>query len=496
MEYKKLLENYTPVVKLQGLNTEKDAYFGGTVTLAGGTSRTYTPSGVNDSDEIQTILTTLGVMGGGILEMNPGTYDISGTVSILYDNIKLVGCGDGTKWVLADGVNADVLRVGDGGTTTVENVHISNFQIDGNKTNQTGDTYGVHLFKRHQNVVVDHMYIHDLRGKGIYNDGLSGTRSENIQIIFNRVYDMDTSGDFDCIDNQNTNYLVIMGNDCINPGDDGIDVGASDFVRIIGNTVNGGNTASGIETDVVASMTISGNTITNCGSYALRAQNLAGASITGNTIFDSNAVAVDLVGASYCVVTGNTIRRSSQTTNNTSSSIRLAAGSGNSTFNTISANTIREDGSNKAKYGIEEVDSSQDNNKVYNNTIVGAVTAPFLKSGVSSVFRGNDGQADLFYSQGNVTGATTFSRANGATTAATLTGSITVTLTNGLVTGDRIVLKLVQGGSGSYTATWPSNFKKAGGTLTLSSAVGAVDTITAEWDGTTWNEVSRSLNLS
>jgi hypothetical protein len=40
------------------------------------------------------------------------------------------------------------------------------------------------------------------------------------------------------------------------------------------------------------------------------------------------------------------------------------------------------------------------------------------------------------------------------------------------------------------------HFKKAGGTLTLSTGAGQTDVITARWDGTNWVEVSRALNVS
>jgi hypothetical protein len=46
---------------------------------------------------------------------------------------------------------------------------------------------------------------------------------------------------------------------------------------------------------------------------------------------------------------------------------------------------------------------------------------------------------------------------------------------------------------GGRTAIWPSNFKKAGGRLTLATGAGSVDVIRMVWDGGSWNEVSRSL---
>lgn len=100
------------------------------------------------------------------------------------------------------------------------------------------------------------------------------------------------------------------------------------------------------------------------------------------------------------------------------------------------------------------------------------------------------------YAQGNITGAMTFNRVNGELVTATLTGNITPTMTDGVIAGDEMVLVLTQDGTGSRTSTWPSNFKKAGGSLTLSTGVGAVDVIATRWDGTYWREKSRSLNQS
>ena len=50
--------------------------------------------------------------------------------------------------------------------------------------------------------------------------------------------------------------------------------------------------------------------------------------------------------------------------------------------------------------------------------------------------------------------------------------------------------------SSCYVGSWPANFKKAGGTLTLSAGASAVDVIKMRWEGTNWREVSRALNLS
>lgn len=139
------------------------------------------------------------------------------------------------------------------------------------------------------------------------------------------------------------------------------------------------------------------------------------------------------------------------------------------------------------------------NISVDNNSFLATFSGSKLALGtVSNMnFGFNNGLNPKFcYAQGNVTGATTFNRLNGNVIIATLTGNITVTMTAGAVAGDTLTLILTQDGTGSRLVTWPSNFKKAGGTLTLSTAASAVDIIEMVWDGTNWREVSRSLNLS
>ncbi len=64
-----------------------------------------------------------------------------------------------------------------------------------------------------------------------------------------------------------------------------------------------------------------------------------------------------------------------------------------------------------------------------------------------------------------------------------LTGNTTVLAPNNPISGQVINIILKQGGSGSYTVTWNSVFKWAGGVApTLSTAVGAKDIITCQYD--------------
>jgi len=116
-------------------------------------------------------------------------------------------------------------------------------------------------------------------------------------------------------------------------------------------------------------------------------------------------------------------------------------------------------------------------------------------SATYKIVKNNNGiNPDKIYAQGNVTGATTFNRANGRVITATLTGNVTTTLTSGKADGDDLTLILTQDATGGRTLSIPSNLKPAnGGTLILSVSANAVDVIKLVWDGTNWREVSRAI---
>lgn len=469
-------------------------------------------NGTNDDVEIQAAIDQVGRAGGGTVLLRTGTYTLNTTVNVLYSNVRITGEGWSAIVTLADNIAATVgslapvFRVGDGGTTTVSNIVFDNFQISGNKSNQTVGTYGIYMNKLVHDSAVHDMYIHDLRGKMIYNDGLLGNRNMRNQIKNNLLIDCSTGNnadDYDCIDNQNNDLTQVIGNICITPGDDGIDMGTGDHCKIIGNTVFGNSTAtgigSGIETDTCSNLVIADNNIYKATDYAIRCESQTAVQITGNNIYLAQMIGIELIAAKNCSVECNTIRRSSQSSNGAFSAIKLnTTGGVHSTNNKIAHNMIMEDGSNKAKYGIEEVDSNQNNNIITDNTLSGTFgTAPVLRNGSNSTFRRNEGSnGEGYYSPGNITGSVTFDRVNGESQTYTMTGNVTATYSNGVQPGDILRQTFIQDGTGSRTLTFPSNFKKAGGSLTLSTGASAVDTITAMWDGTNWREIGRVLNQS
>lgn len=91
-------------------------------------------------------------------------------------------------------------------------------------------------------------------------------------------------------------------------------------------------------------------------------------------------------------------------------------------------------------------------------------------SGAPQTIAGSGGTVNIPFSSGNIVNLT-------------LTASTTLTL-SGHVVGTYII-KVIQGGSGNYTLTYPVNVKWSGGTApTLTTAVGKIDIITLFHDGT------------
>jgi len=66
-----------------------------------------------------------------------------------------------------------------------------------------------------------------------------------------------------------------------------------------------------------------------------------------------------------------------------------------------------------------------------------------------------------------------------------LTSSTTLTLTGAAI--GTYIMRIIQGGSGSYTITWPANVIWSGGTTpTLTTTVGKSDIVTLIYDGTNY----------
>lgn len=228
-------------------------------------------------------------------------------------------------------------------------------------------------------------------------------------------------------------------------------------LTVVGNRVESGEIRLiGVASKKITNAIVCGNVVNSITSQnGIGLESCSLSSCYGNTCIGSgNASGVFLTGSDNTTVFGNVISTYSQGVNDASSSSSVS---------------------------------------IFNNTLNNIAVTTIIGGGIT---RNNMGaNPEKLFAQGNITGATTFTRVNGDVITATFTGNVTTTVMNGISRGDKLTLQLTQG-AGANTISKPANVKLVGGAFSPSAAAGAVDTWTLEWDGTSWNELSRALNIS
>lgn len=485
----------------------------------------------NDSDhqpEIQTVVDQVLAAGGGTVHFKGSSniYKLGHEIMIIGNDTALTSDfvfeGDGigaTYFKLNDEVNRELIVAGNGnsdgdgprdadrGIMPCNNLTFRNFTIDGNKANQTAGnpayTYGTRNGLRLRadaltsyRALVDNVFAYDCKQNGLSNESQYRTTFRHCYAeesgqggIWN-----ENGEDFNCIDCWTYNNAS-GGIRCLSAGA----INITNFRSRNDKTV-------GIQLQSCGRVNLTAFTIERpgynggVGDAAANGLNITSSNcqVSGGTIYGSMGNGISLNGVTHSSFKGMLLRRNGQLTNNTYSDILMSGTA--CTNNNFVGNVFRNDTgtgfTNQVAYNMSG-GSTHTANIIQSNQMGAPATSIFNSVEAGNAIR-NNGSAnpERLHAQGNVTGATTFTRVNGDTITATLTGDITVTLTAGVSRGDRLKLILTQDGTGSRLVTWPSNFKKAGGTLTLSIAAGAVDVIEMIYDGTNWVETSRAMGIS
>ena len=241
----------------------------------------YLCDGVADQVEINAAIQAL-PSGGGEIVILDGTYNITATIAMDKDNVKLSGNGNATvlkrMWNSSADEGVITITAANGGCC-VENIF-----IDGNKSVYSSS----------------------------YNNGIYLSSSSN-----------------------NT----ITGNTCNNNTNNGIYLSSSSNNTITGNTCN--NNYNGIELYSSSNNnTITGNTCNNNNNYGIYLASSSDNTITGNTCNNNNN-GIYLYSSSNNTITGNTCIRGEGTSSDYASAqytIRLY--STNNNYNLISSNNI------------------------------------------------------------------------------------------------------------------------------------------------------------
>lgn len=273
------------------------------------------------------------------------------------------------------------------------------------------------------------------------------------------------------------------------------------------NNIFSHNQSYGIYTSSEANgLIIKNNTIKYSYNYGILS-NSSYVQFSDNQIYNCGRDGIKLVNGSYSQnthigISGNLIYNNSQKQANNWDGINVDSGVTSAIQHLIiQANHVFDDQATKTqRFGVLLRGGGLLNDiHVHNNDLANNLTRNlYLQDTADTIYAHNNGGANPIGKKdlGSINGNVTFDAKLGDHMIATLTGNITAVLPDGMVVGQTMRLALAQDATGSRTVTWPSNFKKAGGNLTLSTTANTRDIITACWDGTNWLEVGRSMGVT
>lgn len=193
----------------KSMTTDKLALFAASKVFVNVTASPYNASNAGDVDAttaINAAITACNAAGGGRVYLPAGTYlvsESSGSVAIaMKSDVWLCGDGPATIIKLADGADSHVVQA-----QLITNFVLSDFQIDGNRTNQTAQTHGIRLAYIDAGFIT-RCIIHDTAYYGI---GAQHGQIANLWIDNNSIYD--TGGDgMDFKNKEDTNYGIFISN--------------------------------------------------------------------------------------------------------------------------------------------------------------------------------------------------------------------------------------------------------------------------------------------
>lgn len=414
---------------------------------------------------------------------------VDGLLRTTIDHCIVKNCG--TQWTGAVlGFNG--IGIAAGGQTN-ESFVVSNCFVESSGNND----YLLEVDDTATTGYASYMFTHNVS----VNAGRAGFRNSgapNCSFVNNTAYN---SGQYDTNSSSSGIYLVNASSH--NP--------TNNVVR--GNLVVGA-TSRGISLqEPVTGCVVQGNTVQTA---ALEGILCLGSNVVihGNQVYKNGSHGINVGppggGSAHTsiVITNNHVYNNAQAVNNTNGIYinGSAAGltnvlcQGNRLYDDQGTQTqrgIRVEAAGGTPYsGIVVKDNNCDNNKSFAYSLGSTVGVMFKNNygGVGSTKTGAN--PDMLQAIGNSTGSVTLDPAKGNFITITLTGNSTINFSSGVMVGDLIILIITQDATGSRTAAWGSNFKKAGGTLTISTGANAVDMIEMRWDGTNWREIARSLNTS
>lgn len=379
----------------------------GTGTFAAKTSLVVDAAGSGDYTTIAAALTAVPA-GGADIFVKRGTYSISATLNPPAKT-TLRGEGDGTVLFLANATNANVIEVLAGAT----DVTIRNLRVDGNRSNQSGNSnvvktnaartnvldvhaksangYNIVAFPGGDDMLVSRCFSEDSRDEGIEFQGASRCRALGNLVLNagkNGIYVWANGGTCaDCVVANNVvngaaalsaSYsgiriddgaidTIVTGNMVLGGGTTapGISVASSTASLVIGTVVTGnivsGTTSTGINVQSAKDTTISANRVKNGALNGIFFDSSAnGTTITGNIVTGCQRSGIIGFNAVDFSITGNVCRNNGQDQAQTNyyNGITLWNSSGSVDRGVVAHNRCYDDqGSKTQQYGIRTLNT-------------------------------------------------------------------------------------------------------------------------------------------
>lgn len=369
----------------------------------------YVADGTADDVQIQAAIDVVEALGFGSIYLTAGHF-VGGTITIQGSGIRLYGAGpNATTYTLANGVNNNVLVVGDNGVAAYNNVVLDNITIDGNKANQAGVSSGLVFDRKISYSYATNIRVVNALTYGVEFDGTGAADADHNITLENFV--IESSGSDNIYGNyaefirlRNSPYIYAAGQHGVN-----LQNGASHMLSDLRIT---SSTARGISWGSANSQWINVN-VAGSGQINAYFSNLGVNTTVTNAVFENaGTISVYSDGAfnsfvnSYIPygnrdgyyfansnnsVIGGYIGTVSRETDNTWYSVQVVGGADNTQIIGVEFDGDRLAG-NQPK-GAILIAAGSDSNIITSNVFssAGWGTAIISNAGLANIFKGNVG---------------------------------------------------------------------------------------------------------
>jgi len=324
----------------------------------------YLCDGTADQVEINNAITAAAALAGqgGTIVLLGGNYNISGS-TLLKSNIWLKGVGVSTTLQIPNATNTtfDMIKSADE-ANWLYNARISDFYINGNKSNQASGTMNAIQLTKLDLCYIEDVKIYSMKGAGI----ILNTSTTKAWVDSCWVAGCDGSG----IElNATGNYNVISKN-YLASNNEGIYLGTSptpsNRCKIIDNSCVS-NSSVGIAAYDSSNAIIKGN---HCygNVYGILLSTMTKSIVEDNIVENNTQIGIYIYSAANDnIINNNTVHSNGTAADNTYANIYVYS---NCDYNTIQNNMVRRGANaNKPKYGICIEDATCDINQVTNNNL-------------------------------------------------------------------------------------------------------------------------------